>query len=160
MGSYFADARAAREAVDLALPMIEQAIRDPAVCGAGFLCIVVMDPALGVRDARFEDAILLEHAIGDRARWDADYAAYARAKARLSWCAAVDGQHVQALAPHRLREGDTLLWGGVVLDGIVVGVSGAQPWFDEAFATCVAANLRAIAKRRHAAAQGTVVGAG
>ena len=39
-------------------------------------------------------------------------------------------------------------WGGVALGGIVVGVSGAQPWFDEAFAGCIAHCLRALAKRR------------
>jgi hypothetical protein len=44
------------------------------------------------------------------------------------------------------------LWGSAVLDGIVVAASGAFPWFDEAFATALAANLRAIAKQRHAAA--------
>jgi hypothetical protein len=32
-------------------------------------------------------------------------------------------------------------------------VSGAHPYFDEAFATAIAANLRAIAKQRHAAAR-------
>jgi hypothetical protein len=31
-------------------------------------------------------------------------------------------------------------------------VSGAHPWYDEAFALAVAANLRAIAKGRHAKA--------
>jgi len=43
-----------------------------------------------------------------------------------------------------------VLWGSVCLDGIVVGVSGAHPWWDEAFATAIAANLRAISKKAHA----------
>jgi hypothetical protein len=55
---------------------------------------------------------------------------------------------VQALEPYRLRAGDTNLWGAVALNGIVVGVSGAQPWFDEAFAGCIAHCLRALAKHR------------
>jgi hypothetical protein len=38
------------------------------------------------------------------------------------------------------------LWGSAVVDGIVVGVSGANPWYDEAFAGTVAMCLRAIAK--------------
>ena len=79
--------------------------------------------------------------------WDADYRAYARAKARLSWETGRDGHVVQALEPYRLRAGDTNLWGGVALGGIVVGVSGAQPWFDEAFAGCIAHCLRALAPR-------------
>jgi uncharacterized MAPEG superfamily protein len=150
-GSHFADREAARRAVELALPMIERAMADPAVCGSGFLFIVVMDPARPASGCSFEQAVLHEHAIGDRSRWDADYAAFARAKARLAWTHGCDGHAVLARAPHLLQPGDTLLWGSVWLDGIVVGVSGAEPWYDEAFATAVAAALRAIAKGRHAA---------
>ncbi len=149
--SAFIDTGAARTAVELALPMIECACRDRAICGAGFLCIVVLDPGIAPGEAPFEATILHEHAIGDRSAWDADYAAFARAKARVSWEHQRDAHSVQSLAPHRLRAGDTLLWGGVCLDGIVVGVSGAMPWYDEAFAVAVAANVRAIAKQRHGA---------
>jgi len=151
-GSRYADETAAHEAVALALPMIERALRDPAVSGGGQLCIVVLDPALQPAQTRFDEAVLLEHAVGDRGAWDADYAGFARAKARLAWHSGLDGHRLQSAAPHRLVEGDSLLWGGVCLDGIVVGVSGAFPWWDEAFATAIAANLRAIAKRRHAEA--------
>lgn len=146
--SHFADQEAARQALQMALPLIEPQMSDPEVCGSGFLYIVVMDPALRPGDARFEDAILLEHAVGDRSKWDADYAAFARAKAKASWEQQLDGHALQSLQPHRLREGDSLLWGAVVLDGIVVGVSGAHAYFDEAFATTVAACLKAVAKQR------------
>ena len=151
-GSAFADAQAAQRALHSVLPMLEPAVRDPSVCGSGFLYIVVMDPALGPADADFDAAVLIEHAIGDRARWDADYAGFARAKARLSWVGGADTSALQAQHAHRLREGDSLLGGGVWLDGIVVGVSGAFAWYDEAFALCIAAQLRAIARARHAAA--------
>ena len=127
-------------------------MKDPEVCGSGFLYIVVMDPALQPGEIPFGDAVLAEHAIGDRTRWDADYAGFARAKARVSWLAACGSHEVQSLRSHTLRHGDSVLWGSVCLDGIVVGVSGAHPWWDEAFATAVAANLRAIAKQRHAMA--------
>jgi hypothetical protein len=151
-GSHFADADAARQAIAMALPMIEAAMSDPQVCGSGFLYIVVMDPGLHPGDVAFADAVLVEHAIGDRTRWDADYAGFARAKARLSWQHRIGSHEVQAARTHALRHGDSVLWGSVCLDGIVVGVSGAHPWFDEAFATAIAANLRAISKQRHAAA--------
>jgi len=149
-GSHFADREAARRAIDLMLPSIESAMRDSAVCGSGFLYIVVTDPALGPDDASFEQAVLIEHAIGDRSRWDADYAAFARAKARLAWRERCDSRGLQANRPQRLRPGDSLLWGSAWLDGIAVGVSGAEPWFDEAFAHAIAALLRAIATQRHA----------
>lgn len=151
-GSHFADVDAARRAVRMALPMIEAAMREPGVCGSGFLVIVVMDPAQKAGDCPFDEAVLLEHCIGDRSKWDADYAAFARGKARLSWQHGVGSASIQAARPHALREGDSVLWGSVCLDGIVVGVSGAEAWWDEAFATAVAANLRAVAKERHAGA--------
>ena len=59
----------------------------------------------------------------------------------------MQGQHA-----HRLRAGDSLLGGGVWLDGIVVAVSGAFDWYDEAFALAIAAQLRAVARSRHASA--------
>jgi hypothetical protein len=146
--SHFADVEAAREALQMALPMIEPQMRNPDVVGSGFLCIVIVDPALQPGSVPFDEAILLEYAIGDRSKWDADYAAFARAKAKASWEQGLDGHALQALQPHRLAEGDTLLWGAVNLDGIVVGVSGAFPYYDEAFATAVAGCLRAVAKQR------------
>lgn len=148
LGSVFANADAARQALAMALPMIEPQMSDKSVCGSGFLYIVVMDPAQQPGQVRFEDAVLLEHAVGDRSRWDADYAAFARAKAKASWEHGVSGHALQALQPYRLREGDSLLWGAVCLEGIVVGVSGAHPYYDEAFATTIAACLKAVAKHR------------
>jgi hypothetical protein len=151
-GSHFANAGAACLAIEQALPTITHAMRDPEVCGSGFLFIVVMDPGILPGECRFEDAILVEHAIGDRTKWDADYAAFARAKAAVCWRHGQDGQRLQYGLAHKLREGDSLLSGAVCLDGITVGVSGAEAWWDEAFATSIAANLRAIARGAHAQA--------
>lgn len=151
-GSHFANADAARQAIDMALPMIEPALRDPSVCGSGFLVVVVLDPGIAPGQASFDDAVLVEHCIGERSRWNADDAGFARAKARLAWQHGVDSCRVQNTRPHALHKGDSLPWGSVCLDGIVVGVSGAEAWWDEAFTTAVAANLRAIAKARHAEA--------
>jgi hypothetical protein len=145
-GSHYLDAQAARRAVALAAPMIEAARRDARIVGSGFFYLVVMNPALTPGETRFEEAILHEQGFGDEARWDADYRAFAREKARLSWQNGMDGHRLQSLAPHRLRGGDSLLWGGVCLDGIVVGASGAFPWYDEMLAGAVALALRAIAK--------------
>lgn len=145
-GSHYVTADTARRAVELATPLIEAGRSDPRIVGSGFLYVVVMDPGLPPGLAAFEDAILYEQAFGDRERWDADYADFARAKARLSWTSGMDSHRLQSLAPHLLRTGDTLLWGSVCLDGIVVAASGAFPRYDEVFAGTVALFLRALAK--------------
>lgn len=145
-GSYFIDRHAAEKAIHLCLPMIHEAMQHKEVGESGFLYIVVMDPLLTPANASFEEAILYEHAVGDREKWDADYAAFAHAKARVAWRTGFDGHLVQELRPQLLTAKDTVLWGSVVVDGIVVGVSGANPWFDEAFAGAVAMCLRALAK--------------
>jgi hypothetical protein len=58
----------------------------------------------------------------------------------------MDGHAVQELRPYLLTARDTVLWGSIVMDGIVVSASGAHPWYDEAFAGTVAMCLRALAK--------------
>ncbi len=145
-GSYFIDRAAAEKAVAMSLPLIHEAMKHKEVGESGFLYIVVMDPLLGPSCSSFEEAILYEHAVGDRAKWDADYAAFAHAKARVAWRTGMDGHMVQELRPHLLTARDTVLWGSIVLDGIVVSCSGANPWYDEAFAGTVAMCLRALAK--------------
>jgi hypothetical protein len=144
--SYFIDRTAAEKAVRLSLPMIEEAMKLKEVGESGFLYIVVMDPLRTPANSSFEEAILYEHAIGDREKWDADYASFARAKALVAWRTGMDSHKVQELQPHLLAAKDTVLWGSVVVDGIVVGVSGANAWYDEAFAGTVAMCLRALAK--------------
>jgi len=146
--SRFIDTAAARMAVALAQPSIERALVQPAVSALNVLHIVVLDPSTFFGSCRFEEAILYEHSIGDRAQWDADYAAFARAKAALSWRHGADSRTVAQLRPHCLSQGETLLGGGVSLDGMVVAASGAVAQWDEAFALQVAGYLRAIALER------------
>lgn len=147
-GSALANLSAAQLAVDMVMPMIRAGLASKALGDSGFLYIVIMDPALRPEHCAFEDAVLHEQAVGDRSAWDADYAQYAREKARVCWNHARNGHEVRVCSPQLLRGSDTGVWGGVWLDGIAVGVSGAFPWFDEAVGFSVAATLRAIAKQR------------
>ena len=94
---------------------------------SGFLHVVVMDPRRAPESSSFEEAILHEHSFGDRAKWDADYAHYARAKAEVSW-----------------RERRDNPKGAVCMDGYVVGASGAFECFDQAYSAVVASWLRAL----------------
>lgn len=150
-GSRFADADSARRAIALAVPMLEAALKDRGVGESGFLHVVVMDPGKCPSECEFEQAILHEYSTPGRDRWDADYAWYAREKARVAWRTGMPSDQVQARAPHLLRGDESMLGGAAVLDGIVVAVSGANPWYDEAFALSVAALLRAVAQERRRA---------
>lgn len=151
--SYFIDRGAAEKAVQLCMPMIQSAMASREAGASGFFYIVVMKPGCTADAMPFSDAILYEHAVGDREKWDADYGEFARAKAKLAWRTGMDAEIVQQRKPHLLTQGDTLLGGAVVLDDIVVGVSGADPWYDEAFAGAIALCLRALAKKGFSAAR-------
>lgn len=146
-GSFLLTRELAQRAIERVAAVLDDATRDPHVNQGGFCHVVVMDPARRPGEAAFEDAILLEHSCGGpRDAWDADYAGFARAKARLSWEHGCDSGVLQQQRPWLLREGDTTLWGSVWLDGLVVSVSGGEAEFDEAFAGMVAMLLRAETK--------------
>jgi hypothetical protein len=124
------DRDTARTAVELVLPLIEAAMREPRYGDSGFLHIVVMDPERTPDNVgSFEDAILYEHSVGDRAKWDADYAWYARGKTERSWRDRADNPK-----------------GAACVDGIVVGCSGAFEPFDCAYAAAVAHSARALVR--------------
>lgn len=155
------DSSAAREAIEMALPSIERLLQRPDVSGEHCLHIVIMDPLSKYGARPFTDAILYEHSVGNPAEWDADYRSFARGKAELAWKSGCDTHLIQEVHPHMLRIGDSLLWGGVCRDGLIVAASGAHPWFDEAFANSVAGFLVAVAQARVRAARekgGTVYG--
>ncbi len=147
------DRATAQEAIGLALPSIQAALTRPGVSGEGVLHLVIVDPAARPDDTAFDDAILLEYSVGNPSTWGADYRSFARAKADLAWRLGCDTHLVQELRPYLLRQHDTLLWGGVFRDGLVVGASGAHPWFDEAFANTVAGFLVALAQEKARAAR-------
>jgi hypothetical protein len=117
------DARVREHRFDAAGERVEHALH-----------IVVMHPALERRCTAFDSAILAERSIGEPARWQADYAHYARAKARLAWREGLSTGAIVEDAPARLCAGDLLVDGAVARHGWIVAASGAQPWYDAAFA--------------------------
>ena len=141
------DAKLAAQAIALAVPTLNALLATEGVSGEGVLHIVVIDPCSEPGTAR-EAVVLHEHSIGNPATWGADYAGFARAKAMLAWRLQCDSQRVQDEAPHRLVRGDTLLGGGICRNGLVVGVSGAHPWYDAACAGIVAELIAALAQQR------------
>jgi len=146
--SRFVDVGAARVAVSIVERSIEHTLAHPGVSAKQVLHLVVMDPGASPATCSFEEGVLHEQSIGNTHDWDVDYAAFARQKARLSWCHEMDSRRLIQMFPHRLGRCDSTLWGGVWLDGIVVAASGALPAWDEAFSLWVAGGLRSIALER------------
>jgi hypothetical protein len=144
----FWDREAAVQAVQLARPMLENSLSIKSVGESGFLHIVIMNPLATPGDCDFANAILYEESIGNPEEWDADYGAYARGKARLTWRTGLSTHEILALKPHLLHAKDAPVWGSVCQDGIVVAVSGANPWFDEAFARAIAGLFKAVVQGR------------
>ena len=117
--------------------------------------VVVMDPAADPRIAAFDDAILVERSFGDPGQWQADYAAYARAKTRVSWRERLSLRTLLARCPGRLQPDDIRVEGAVREGRWIIGASGAQPWYDHAIAS-IAVRLfeAALEHARIAAATG------
>jgi len=141
------DAACVQDALAFLAPLMEHAVHAPAVGQSGVLYAVVMNPARHPGSASFEDAVLFEQACGKpRAAWDADYAAYARKKARVSWSTGMDSGAARTAGAWRELGHEAPLPGGMVVHGIVVAVSGALPEYDEVLAGVIALGARAQAK--------------
>ena len=141
-------AAAAERSLDALAPVLAMLVADPSVSAERAMHVVVMDPAANPDTASFDAAILCERSFGEPARWEADYAWYARAKARVAWREHASLRDLLARHPERLRDGDIRVEGAVCADGWVVAASGAQPWYDHAIATCTIALIGAAL--RHA----------
>ncbi|MFP5304511.1 MAG: hypothetical protein ACLGI7_01645 [Gammaproteobacteria bacterium] len=156
-GGGLIDHAAAAAALERCAALLERLATDARVNQSGVLHVVIVDPLAPMR-ADFDAAVLIERSFGrPRTDWDADYADFARSKAELSWRHRRDTHALQALAPQRLRSGDSALWGSVWLDGIVVAVSGCEAAYDEAAAGAVAMMLRAHAKQALVRVDGTAI---
>ena len=113
---------------------VHMLLRDDAVSAEHALHVVVMNPSVQRDRVAFESAILAERSVGEPQRWEADYAFYARAKARLAWREGATTHEIVDEMPACLRRGDLLVEGAVCRHGWIVAASGAQPWYDAAFA--------------------------
>jgi len=115
------------------------------------LHIIILVPAMigteneeGYPNYGLKPHILIEQSLGDKKKWDHPYDEIARCKALQIWHDRNDGSYTQ---PHLLFPNDTPYFGGVKMDGIVVGCSGVQPWFDQMIARVIA--CLCIGQARH-----------
>ncbi len=146
--SYLLTKEIAKRAIDMVRPAILAAVEGK-ILKRGDLHIVVMDPVKGPWNVEHEDeAILHEESFGDVAKWASPYGEIARAKAIESWRTGFPTHVIRETMPYLLYANDdysdTVYWGSAVLQGLTVGVSGVQSWFDEWVAYMVAAACRAL----------------
>ena len=131
-------------AIAMLRPVVEAAIADTAVSADRALVIVVLDGP-GTQP----NAPLAEYTFGNAGNTRVDYGAYARDKAQLAARERTDTSVLREReAAHRSI--DLPLVGGVHRKGLTVGVSGAQPWFDEAFGVIVVEIIHALVEQRRA----------
>ena len=92
------------------------------------------------------DDTFFEHQFGDlpREQWSNDYKLVAKDKALLSHRERKNTRLIVTSEPALLYEGAILYGGGVHLDGITVGASGVEWYYDEMFATMLASIIRAL----------------
>jgi hypothetical protein len=136
------------EAFELVRPQIEATLKSRAK--REHLAIVVTAPeAINPRnpDKSFKDDCYLVTGIGDKDDWEHDYEAVALSKADES---ARTGKGTAKLAPHYLLDEDTVYWGSVVIEDIVVACSGAEAYFDEMFSGWIATAIKALCKEKFA----------
>ena len=152
-GARAEDLDAVARGFDALAPLLAGLLADRAISGESAMHLVVMDPR-AKRTAPFEDAILAERSFGDVANWEADYASYARAKARLAWREQMTLRTLFAEHRERLRDDDIRVEGAVRSGPWIVGASGAQAWYDHAVATMAIALFEAATEhaRRNAGA--------
>jgi hypothetical protein len=131
-------------AVSMLRPLIESIIDDQSASFDRALHIVVMDP-MTRPGAAFGEAVLASYDFGNSGKVPVDYAHYARDKARHSFREHADTSELRDRLTGVHVDGERPLIGGVYRNGWTIGVSGAQPWVDEAIGNMLGDLLRALA---------------
>ena len=94
-------------------------------------------------DYPIHPVLMYERSVGDKGTWTAKYDEIAQCKALQLWHDRNDDR--TNIMPHLLFPGDTVYWGGVKRQGLVVTCSGVQPWFDKMISGMIADLLIGLA---------------
>ncbi|MBI4175509.1 hypothetical protein HY523_02735 [Candidatus Berkelbacteria bacterium] len=133
-----------QEAIQLIRPAINVAM-ERKVFKRKHLHVVILDPAVPY-GSEIHLPILCEEQWGDPRDWEHDYQKIAHDKAFLSWKHRLSTEQLQLMAPYLCEGHDTLYWGSVCDEGIVVAASGLQQWFDQMVARIIAAACKALCR--------------
>ncbi|MBV6758588.1 hypothetical protein [Rhodococcus opacus] len=131
----------AREAVELALPSIENLSHG----GPGHL--VVLRPGVAP-SADAELPVVYRRSWGEKKDWRGPYDAIAESKARISWTTGLPSHTVQQLHPYLYQQGWTK-WGGSAVGegGLVVAYSGDKWFHDQFYSELVVSAIKVVCLR-------------
>lgn len=137
-----------REAYAVVVPQIVTILKERAK-REHLAIVVTATDAIMERDPdkSFKDDCYLVTNLGDKADWEHDYEAVALSKAEKS---VRTGKATAELEPHYLVDNDTVYWGSVVIDDIVVACSGVEAYYDEMFSGWIATAVKALCKEKFA----------
>src|SRR5688572_17089605 len=129
--SYLLDEDRVKQAVSIVSPAIS-AMMAAGQVKRSVLAVFIVDPASilcrsGVRP-------LYSTVIGDKENGERNYAELAERKARLAARTRMSTTEVRYHASHLYDGDDPPIEGGVYVDGLAIGCSGVEPWFDHMFA--------------------------
>jgi len=137
-----------REAFELIRPHIEATLKNHAK-REHLAVVVTATEAINPRnpDKSFKEDCYLVTGIGNKADWEHDYEKVALSKASKS---TRTGRGTVELAPHYLLDDDTVYWGSVVVEDIVVACSGVEAYYDEMFSGWIGTTIKALCKEKFA----------
>lgn len=150
----------AKRAVEFVLPAIQQLIETKVLKRGDLNIVIAIRPTYWDGDeiewVRFEESIVYDYAHTDPSTWEFPFKEIAWHKCFQSWRSGMSTHEMQTRAPHLLEHGDTVYYGSVVQDGLIVACSGVQPYFDEMISAMVLAACRALCiQAREALGEGT-----
>jgi hypothetical protein len=137
MRSLFLTPALADHAYSLVAPAITHILSTSAKRQA--LHVTILDGVVPFEDtaAGFKNALRFDR-VAVKDAWVVDYETNARTKARMSWRARMDTLTLITVCPTHLQHADSKYAGGVWRDGVVVGVSGVEQYFDHMIAAIIA----------------------
>ena len=136
----------AREALEILSPAVEVLFGHSEKDGFHF---IILNPVFERWNVKgdIEGAILLDGFIGNDDEKH-NYREIALSKVEQAWMVGMSNAFVQSFAPALLKEKDTPYAGSFVYNGLVVAVSGLQPWFDELVSMWIACTIQQVCQHQ------------
>ncbi len=140
--SFILDREIAKKAIEIVEPSILAAM-ESGIVKRKALSICILNP-------QGEGIILLQHSIniGEAKEWKHPFDKIAMSKATTAQGKRKNTSYVRDLEPQMLVQGNTIYSGGAYFQGIAVGVSGVEEYFDEMIAKWIVHTTRALCLER------------